>query len=177
MFTSDLSLLWFKRDLRLADHPALAWASARGPVLPLYLVEPGLWAQSDASARQWAFVAESLAALRDDLAALGQPLLIRRGEAVAEFRRLHARHRFARLVSHEETGTEWTYARDRAVGAWARAQGIDWVELPQSGVVRRLRSRDGWAARRDAFVAAPQAAPPAALPAQLDDVFIDLPEA
>lgn len=158
------SLVWFKRDLRLHDHPALAQAAAAGPVLPVYIVEPGLWAQPDASARHWAFLAESLAELRADLAARGQPLMIRRGEAVAELARLHRAHRFARLVSHEETGNAWTYARDRAVAAWARGAGVEWVELPQSGVVRRLRSRDGWARRRDGFMAAPQAPAPAALP-------------
>jgi deoxyribodipyrimidine photo-lyase len=42
-------------------------------------------------------------------------------------------------------------------GAWARGAGIDWVELPQSGVVRRLRGRDGWAGRRDGFMAQPPA--------------------
>ncbi|TNF58578.1 MAG: deoxyribodipyrimidine photolyase, partial [Rhodobacteraceae bacterium] len=57
---------------------------------------------------------------------------------------------------HEETGNGWTYARDRAVGAWARAQGVTWEELPQSGVVRRLPTRDVWAARRNAFLRAGQ---------------------
>jgi deoxyribodipyrimidine photo-lyase len=159
-----LTVLWFKRDLRVADHPALALAVAQGgAVLPLYIVEPGLWGQPDAAGRHWAFLADALATLRDDLAALGQPLLIRRGEAVAELARLHAAHPFAHLVSHEETGTAWTYARDRAVAAWARAQGIRWTEVPQSGVVRRLRTRDGWSDRRDRFMTAPLVPPPAAL--------------
>jgi len=161
---ADLSLLWFKRDLRIADHPALARAAELGPVLPVYLFEPELWAQPDASARQRDFVVECLDELRRDLAALGQPLLILQGEAVEALARLHRRHRFARIVSHQETGNGWTFARDRAVAAWARAQGVDWLELPQSGVVRRLAGRDGWAARRDAFTAAPPVAPPVALP-------------
>ncbi len=158
-----LTLLWFKRDLRVYDHPALAYAAAAGPVLPLYIVEPEAWAQPDASARQWSFVAETLAALRADLAVLGQPLLIRTGEAVEVLAQMQARFGFRRLVSHEETGNGWSYARDRRVAAWARAQGIAWVELPQSGVVRRLQGRDGWSRQRDAFMAQPQAAPPAAL--------------
>src|SRR6056297_2973783 len=36
-------ICWFKRDLRVPDHPALASAAARGPVIPLYIVEPVLW--------------------------------------------------------------------------------------------------------------------------------------
>ena len=45
-----LNIVWFKRDLRVADHLPLAMASRLGPVLPLYIVEPDFWAQPDASA-------------------------------------------------------------------------------------------------------------------------------
>lgn len=60
-------LMWFKRDLRLFDHPALTRAAALGAVLPLYIVEPEYWAGSDASARQWGMTAEALTDLRDQL--------------------------------------------------------------------------------------------------------------
>jgi deoxyribodipyrimidine photo-lyase len=150
-------LIWFKRDLRVADHPALALAAGLGPVLPLYIVEPEYWDLPDTSARQWAFTAESLSELREDLGRLGAPLVLRVGAAVAVLGKLVRAHGIARIVSHEETGNLWTYRRDQAVAAWARSAGVDWVELPQSGVVRRLARRDGWAARRDAFTAAPLA--------------------
>ncbi len=154
-------LVWFKRDLRIADHPALA---AAGPhVLPVYIIEPGYWALPDTSARQWAFTAEALKSLRDDLAALGQPLIIRKGDAVEELARLGKAHRVTRMLSHEEIGNGWTFARDKRVAAWARTHGVDWVELPQSGVVRRLRSRDGWQGLRNRFMRAPMAETPQAI--------------
>jgi deoxyribodipyrimidine photo-lyase len=149
------TLVWFKRDLRVQDHPALALAGAH--VLPVYVIEPEQWAEPDASTRQWAFTMEALQSLCDDLAALGQPLILRMGEAVAELSRLCARHKVTRMISHEETGTAWSYARDKRVAAWARASGIEWIELPQSAVVRRLRSRDGWQGQRDAFMRLEQA--------------------
>jgi deoxyribodipyrimidine photo-lyase len=31
-----MSVLWFRRDLRLADHPALTAAAADGPVVGLF---------------------------------------------------------------------------------------------------------------------------------------------
>jgi deoxyribodipyrimidine photo-lyase len=146
---------WFKRDLRLADNPALSRAAALGPVLPLYIVEPELWQQPDASGRQWGFVAESLQSLDHDLARHGLRLILRTGDAVAVLSELCARYGIARIVSQTETGNLWTYARDRRVAAWAKGAGVAWEEVPGTGVVRRLPSRDGWAARRDAFVAAP----------------------
>ena len=150
-------LVWFKRDLRVADHPALALAAGLGPVLPLYIVEPEYWELPDTSARQWDFTAECLAVLRDDLGRLGAPLVLRVGSAVAVLDRLVRAHRIGRIVSHEETGNLWTYRRDQAVTAWARSAGVEWIEVPQSGIVRRLARRDGWARRRDAFTAAPLA--------------------
>ena len=147
------AIVWFKRDLRAHDHPALTLASD-GPVIPLYIVEPALWAQPDASARQWDFIAESLTELRQTLASLGAPLILRTGEAVDILSRLTRSHRVTRLISHEETGNLWTFARDRRVAAWAREAGIPWTELPQQGVIRRLKSRNQWSRQRDAFARA-----------------------
>jgi deoxyribodipyrimidine photo-lyase len=156
-------LLWFKRDLRMQDHPALTFAAGLGPVLPLYIVEPDYWQLPDTAARQWDFIAETLQGLRDDLASLGAPLIIRTGDAVDIIARLTRDHKITHIISHLETGNLWTYARDRRVAAWARANSVQWTELPQSGVIRRLPARDGWAAQRDGFVDAPQSPTPAAI--------------
>ena len=83
----SLQLVWFKRDLRSVDHRPLLEACAHGPVLPLYIVEPEFWRQADASARQWDFCRESLEALRLELAALGQPLVVRCGDVVSVLER------------------------------------------------------------------------------------------
>ncbi|MFY8150634.1 MAG: deoxyribodipyrimidine photo-lyase, partial [Hyphomicrobiales bacterium] len=161
--TRALNIVWFKRDLRVVDHRPLARAARSGPVLPLYIAEPGLWAGDDASARQWAFAAESLADLQKALTALGQPLVIAVGDAVGVLRSIHETHGIAALWSHEETGNGWTFARDRAVGAWARGEGIPWHEERQFGVVRRLKTRDGWARAWDRDMAEPVTPPPARL--------------
>ncbi len=150
-----IEVVWFKRDLRVLDHAPLAEASRRGPVLPLYIVEPSLLAGDDYDPCHWTFTSASLQELRVDLAALGQPLVVRVGEALPVLERIHAEHRIARLWSHEETGNALTYRRDLAVGRWIRACGIEWNETPNGGVVRRLPSRDGWARRWESRMAAP----------------------
>jgi deoxyribodipyrimidine photo-lyase len=150
-------LMWFKRDLRVADHPALAIASMSGPVLPVYVVEPDYWALPDTSARQWGATADALVDLRQDLASMGGDLIIKTGEVVEVLSRLCRQHQIHRIVSHIETGNLWTYARDRRVAAWAKGAGIGWEEVAQNGVVRRLQGRDGWARQRDAFMSQPLA--------------------
>lgn len=160
---TPLQIVWFKRDLRLVDHRPLLQASQAGPVLPLVVVEPELWQQADASARQWQFYAESLEALRQALAAIGQPLVVRVGDVIEVFERARRHFGVAALWSHEETGNGWTYARDLKVAAWARQHAIPWTELPQFGVIRRLGSRHGWARRWEERMAEPITPAPAAL--------------
>lgn len=164
------TILWFKRDLRVEDNPALAAAAAGGGVvLPLYIVEPDFWAQPDCAARQWRFVAECLAQLRDNLARLGAPLLVRVGDAVEVLEGLREGHGVTRLVSHQETGNLWTFARDKRVADWAQGQGVDWQDCPQPGVIRGLGHRRGWQSRRDRAMKGAVADMPEALsPHRLD---------
>ncbi|MEL6476964.1 MAG: deoxyribodipyrimidine photo-lyase [Pseudomonadota bacterium] len=166
--TPPLHLVWFKRDLRVADHRALARAAEAGPVLPLFVVEPDLWAEPDLSARQWAFAAECLAELREDLAVLGQPLVIRTGRVTEILGNLRASHPVAALWSHEETGNAWTFARDREVADWCRAEGLPWHEVPMHGVVRRIPTRNGWAKRWDTLMGEPVSPAPALAPLDID---------
>ena len=73
------TIVWFRRDLRLADHSPLLAACARGePVLPVFIWDPapGPWATGAAS-RVW--LHHSLVALAQSLEALGSRLLLRAG--------------------------------------------------------------------------------------------------
>lgn len=140
-------IVWFKRDLRLHDHAALhAAAHAGGELVLLYIVEPGLWRQPDASRRQYVCLTQCIEDLRASLAAVGATLVVRVGEAVAVLAALFDERPDSVLWSHEETGNGWTYRRDQAVLALCRTKGVPWHEMPTNGVVRRLGSRDGWAA-------------------------------
>lgn len=104
-----MQVVRFKRDLRVEDHRALARAAQLGPTLPIYVVEPELWQQPDASARHWSFVSETLAEFRIDLARLGQPLLLRFGPIVDVLDDLRQAGLLRALWSHEETGNDWSY--------------------------------------------------------------------
>jgi deoxyribodipyrimidine photo-lyase len=161
--TQPVSIVWFKRDLRVSDHAPLADAAAAGPVLPLWIVEPSLWSAPEASARQYLFQAECAADLSAALAARGQPLVVRVGEAVEVLRGIADVHPVAAIHAHQESTGERDFARDRAVRAWARGAGIAFHEPRQNGAIRALASRDGWAARWERFTRAPVVAAPEAL--------------
>lgn len=144
---SGVALAWFKRDLRVRDHRPLAEAQRFGRSLALFVLEPEWLASPECDPRHVQFALDALAPLREDLAQRGLPLLVRTGSAVDVLAALRREFGITHLFSHEETGPGWSYDRDRAVAAWCRAQGVAWHEFAQTGVVRRLRSRTGWAAR------------------------------
>ncbi|MGF1554209.1 MAG: deoxyribodipyrimidine photo-lyase/cryptochrome family protein [Paracoccaceae bacterium] len=168
MRSRPLHVVWFTRDLRLFDHEPLARAAEAadgGVVVALYVAEPAMWAAPCASARQWRFVAAALADLDARRGEIGSRLVVRPGEPVAVLDDLHASRGLAGLWSHEETGEGWSFERDRAVAAWARAHAVPWREFRSGGVVRRLRSRDGWAEAFDRKAREPMHPAPRALAA------------
>lgn len=137
-------IVWFKRDLRTTDHRPLVEAAQGGTVLPLFLAEPSILHAPDYDPIHWTFQRESLEILRNDLRALGTSLRIESGEAVPIFQKLAGEFEIEAIHAHEETGNALTYARDRAVRAWAKASRIAMRESPTGGTVRRLKDRDLW---------------------------------
>ncbi|WP_045761787.1 cryptochrome/photolyase family protein [Xanthomonas albilineans] len=85
------AIVWFRRDLRLHDQPALQAALAAGHTpIPVYLHSPedeGDWAAGAASC---AWLQRSLAALDAQLRACGSRLILRRGPAEHALRQLIA---------------------------------------------------------------------------------------
>ncbi|WP_343563926.1 deoxyribodipyrimidine photo-lyase [Kiloniella sp. b19] len=164
----SLQIVWFKRDLRLHDHEALTRAAVKGPVLPLYILEPELWQQPDMSQRHYLFLLECLADLNRHLTRLGQPLVIRTGNACSVLSSLVNELRgssfeVAGLWSHMESWNSWTFKRDRAVLQWARNEGLRWNEPRQWGVDRGDINRDHWASRWEARMRQQEFLPPSAL--------------
>ncbi len=76
------SVVWSRRDFRLADNPALAEAAAGGsPVLVVFIHEPaGAWA--DGAAAAW-WLRRSLTAFRRQIEGIGGTLVERQGEPTA----------------------------------------------------------------------------------------------
>lgn len=164
-----VQVVWFKRDLRVQDHAPLWEASRRGATLPLYILEPSLIQAPDFSSRHYTFIRQSLMHLRSTLARLGQPLVVRVGEAVEVLAAISQHLDIEAVWAHQETGNLLSYRRDQAVRRYLKARGIPFHELPGSGVVRRLKSRDAWAERWEAYMRQPLVeAPPALRPLEVE---------
>ena len=79
------AILWFRRDLRVDDNPALASAlEGFDCVIPLYIHDPvsgDPW--KEGSATRW-WLHHSLEALDDSLKLLGSGLIVRVGDALSQ---------------------------------------------------------------------------------------------
>jgi deoxyribodipyrimidine photo-lyase len=157
-----MQLVWFKRDLRLRDAPAVAEAlAAPGPHAFLYVWEPEWFAHPTWSLMHARFVAESLDDLRAALAERGAELIECTGSAAAAFA---AFERWAppggiAVHSTQEVGLRWTFDRDRAMARWFRERGWAWHDHVGSGVQRGRTHREHWLEEWRAFVSAPEVVP------------------
>ncbi|KAH7425919.1 hypothetical protein KP509_11G077400 [Ceratopteris richardii] len=76
------TIVWFRRDLRVEDNPALAVAARSGPVIPVFIWSPedeGQFLPGRVS-RWW--LKQSLLHLNQSLSGLGAPLVVYRSHSV-----------------------------------------------------------------------------------------------
>jgi deoxyribodipyrimidine photo-lyase len=160
-------ILWFRRDLRLADQPMLAAAVATGrPLVPVFLLDPETEALGAAPKWRLGLGVEAFARA---LGGIGLRLVLRRGPALAVLER---------VVAETGAGGVWwsrlydpaSVARDTGVKAALKAGGVEarsfeghllhepWtVETGQGGFYRVFTPY--WRAMRDRAVAAAEPAP------------------
>ncbi|NHN54229.1 deoxyribodipyrimidine photo-lyase [Calidifontibacter sp. DB0510] len=116
------TVLWFRRDLRLGDHPALLAAAAEDEVVPLFVVDPAIWADEPTPRQVW--LARTLQALD---ASLDGGLVLRFGDPREVVPRVVSESD-ARAVHVTAECTPYGRQRDAAVAKSLRDNGIDFVE-------------------------------------------------
>lgn len=97
-------ILWFRRDLRLSDHPMLAEALASGrPLIPVFLLDPET--EAIGAAARWR-LGLSVAAFAEQVAGLGGRLILRRGPAALVLDQM--------IAETGATGVLWSRSYDPA---------------------------------------------------------------
>ena len=139
------AIVWFRRDLRLADNPAVlaafdaARADGDGRVVPLFVVDPLLW-DSAGDVRQ-ASLAASLAALDSTV---DEALLYRYGDPADVLPEV-ARAAGARTVHIATDYGRYGQARDERVATALAAKGVQLVRTgsPYAVAPGRVLKADG----------------------------------
>ncbi|WP_170409570.1 cryptochrome/photolyase family protein [Ruegeria arenilitoris] len=95
-------IMWFRRDLRLSDHPALSAAAQTGrPILPVFILDD--LAQALGAAPKWR-LGLGLEAFAQSLSHIGSRLILRRGDALTVLQNL--------IAETGASGVYWTRAYD-----------------------------------------------------------------
>jgi deoxyribodipyrimidine photo-lyase len=82
-------IVWYRNDLRIHDHPALATAALDADhVIPVFILNDDLLRSDRASSNRNRFLLQCLADLKNSLQGLGADLVIRHGDAVQELQKL-----------------------------------------------------------------------------------------
>ncbi len=124
------TVVWFRRDLRLHDHPALTAALADGgPVAPLFVMDEQLLSGRRRSPNRLWFLRGSVLALAEALAVRGAFLTVLRGDP-ADVVPAWAAAIGARRVLVSRDYVPYGRARDAAVAERLAAAGIEWAALP-----------------------------------------------
>jgi deoxyribodipyrimidine photo-lyase len=118
------ALIWFRRDLRMNDNPALAAAAEADEVVPVFVFERGLLAGRHASPNRNAYLFDSLRELDENLRAAGSRLHLREGDPAREIPALAA-EAGADVVHVNRDHTVHARARDRRVEAALAKDGVE----------------------------------------------------
>ncbi|GLE50589.1 deoxyribodipyrimidine photo-lyase [Mycobacterium montefiorense] len=129
--------MWFRRDLRLRDHPALLAAAESEDVLACFVVDPRL--EKSSGQRRLQFLGDTLRHLRDDL---DGRLLVTRGVAEEQIPRI-ARKIGASTVHISEDFAPYGKRRDEKVRAALRSVPLVATGSPYLVTPGRVRKDDG----------------------------------
>ena len=134
------TVMWFRRDLRLSDNPALLDACAADGVLPLFVLDPALWGPAGLPRR--AYLSASLRALDHSLRERGGRLSVVRGNPARQVL-LAARAVGATRVHVATDFGPYGRRRDDEVEAALAEHGIDLVRTGSPYAVAPGRVRNG----------------------------------
>jgi deoxyribodipyrimidine photo-lyase len=143
--STEVNIVWLKRDLRLRDHQALFNASQDdNPVIILYIFEPELLADPHYDLRHWRFVWQSLQDLNQQLESFGAQIWMCQGNPIEVFSAIAQKLTIKGLFSHQEIGLLNTFERDKQVAKWCTQHAVVWYEYQHGAVIRGLKHRGQW---------------------------------
>lgn len=153
----EISVVWLKRDLRLNDNEAIYNALISGRrVLLLYVFEDILLKDPHYSERHWNFIKQSIKDINEDLKEFKSKVFSVNGNLLAIFNQLQNFFNITNVFSHQETGLQVTFSRDKEFKRFCRNNQISWVENINNGVLRGLLNRDDWFEKWEVYMNQPQ---------------------
>ena len=145
MEKTSINIVWIKRDLRTQDHAALHAAEQAGlPYLIVCFFEPTLIQYPDTSERHLQFQYHSILELNKKLAKYNRQVCLFYAEAIQALNEILEQYQIQTIFSYQESGTQITYDRDKAVAQFCLRHQIQWQQFQRDGIIRGIKNRKDW---------------------------------
>ena len=121
----EISICWFRRDLRLNDHAALYHALRSDyPVLPLFIFDPQIIDKlDDADDKRINFIYEQLQNLNSKLIQKGSSILVMHDQVISAFDKLNDQYIIKEVFTNHDY-EPYAINRDLEVGKFLTEKGI-----------------------------------------------------
>jgi deoxyribodipyrimidine photo-lyase len=126
------TIVWFRRDLRIADHAPLHRAAQRGAVIPVFILDRALLYHPETAPARVAFMLNCLRSLDADLQQHGGRLIVRSGDPVVVLPQLIRETQADGIYAHTDCERIYGRVRDARLNATLNEQNlkIRWFEPP-----------------------------------------------
>lgn len=139
-------IVWYRNDLRVHDHPALATAATDADyVVPVFELNKDILQGDRQSSNRNRFLLESLTDLKQELRARGANLVIREGDAASELLNV-AQETNAEAVYYSADYTPYATSRDKTVKQKLESSNIGFRSFSGRlavGSLENLRTKAG----------------------------------
>jgi deoxyribodipyrimidine photo-lyase len=128
VYKRQVTVFWFRRDLRLEDNAGLYAALQTGlPVLPLFIFDTEILSQlADKHDKRVDFIHEALAAIDTQLKTIGSSLCIKYGKPVDIFEKLCTEYEIKSVFANRDY-EPYALTRDSGVETLLLNKGVDFL--------------------------------------------------
>ncbi len=126
MTKSNITIFWFRRDLRLSDNAALWHALKSGlPVLPIFIFDKNILDQlQNKKDARVLFIHQTIAKLKEELEALSSSLLVFYGEPLEIFQKLLVRYKMKTVFANRDY-EPYAQSRDQEIYEMLKLCNVD----------------------------------------------------
>ena len=131
--THDLSIHWFRRDLRLQDNAALYHALKSGfPVLPIFIFDTNILNELKdkdsvlTTDNRVAFIHQEITRLKKELQALGSDLLVFYGKPIDVWKDIIQQYAVRKVFTNHDY-EPYATERDAQLNSWLQEQQIEFL--------------------------------------------------
>ena len=135
---SQISIFWFRRDLRLHDNAGLYHALKSGnPVLPIFIFDKNILDKlEDKKDKRVQFIHNALSEIQEQLQQLGSTLLVKYGTPEEIFPALLNEYEVSAIFTNHDY-EPYAQVRDEAVKEYAMTEAVDFYTFKDQAIFEK----------------------------------------